>query len=317
MRNLLTYFKNIFDTKEISDENLRKFTEIHIQRLTNNNTGGIYDALILALVTAYTSYFGSITDEDTKTALKEGATVAMNIDMKAFKDAASQKEGIVRGIYGVKSPVYQEFYPHGITEYTNSTLENVETLMTRIVNAATNHQADIGDDFVNLFTLLKNNFGSTRTAQLALMAEVEGKKDSTIANRNKVESQLMKNLLVIASNNIGNTDAMNTYFDQSFIRPKKHKSFSGEIEAKTLKNIDERHYGADDSIVLQNKGTADLKFGLSEKADSLGTIFIRLSAGEKKTVLASELGDVLAAHFLNVQNDSDTISGAYKVTVEL
>jgi len=32
MMNMETFFKNHFNTKEISDDNIRKFTEIHLQR---------------------------------------------------------------------------------------------------------------------------------------------------------------------------------------------------------------------------------------------------------------------------------------------
>lgn len=317
MRNLITYFKNIFDTKEISDENLRKFAEIHLSRLIVNNPGAIYNTLITELTAAYNAYFGAINDEDIKISVKEGSTIAMNNIFQQFKEEASRQEGLVRAKFGKASPEYQEFYPLGITEYTNSTLANVETLMTRIVVAGGKYSAILGDEFEHAFGILKDNFLLNRNTQLTLMGEVEGMKDITIANRNSIESQLMKNLLAIASNNVGNTDAMNTYFDQSFIRPKKRKTFSGEIDAKTIKNIDERHYDADDSIVLQNSGTIDLKFGLSNSNDAVGDIFALLSAGDKKTVIASELGNTAVEHFLNVQNESESINGEYKVIVEL
>lgn len=167
------------------------------------------------------------------------------------------------------------------------------------------------------FGIIKESFLTNRNTQLSLIGEVEGKKDITITSRNTIESQLTKNLLVIASNNVDNTEAMNTYFDQSFIRPKKQKTFSGEIAAITIHNIDERHYDADDSIVLQNTGTIDLKFGLSDSEETAGDIFALLSAGDKKTVLASELGNKATEYYLNVQNESPEIKGEYKVTVEL
>lgn len=77
MRNLLSYFINIFDTKKISDENLRKFAEIHLARLIVNNPGAIYNIQIAALTVAYNAYFGAITDGDTTNSLKEGSTIAI------------------------------------------------------------------------------------------------------------------------------------------------------------------------------------------------------------------------------------------------
>ena len=218
MLNLEIMFKNHFDTDKISDNNLRKFAEDQIQRMISNNPGGIYNQLITNTTAAYNGYFGSITNEDTKTAIKEGATIGMNTAMKAFQDAASQKEGTIRGNYGAKSATYQEFYPHGITEYTKANLGNVNTLMDRMVKAATAHAADLGAPFVTLFTNLQNDFVTLRTAQLKLIGEVAGKKDATVTTRDTVELQICKNVLLIASNNVGNLEAVNTYFNQSIIR---------------------------------------------------------------------------------------------------
>jgi hypothetical protein len=37
MMRMETFFKNHFDTKEISDDKMKKFTEIHLQRLAVKN----------------------------------------------------------------------------------------------------------------------------------------------------------------------------------------------------------------------------------------------------------------------------------------
>ena len=37
MMNMETFFKNRFNTSKISDDNIRKFTEIHLQRTSANN----------------------------------------------------------------------------------------------------------------------------------------------------------------------------------------------------------------------------------------------------------------------------------------
>ncbi len=316
MQNLNVFFKNHFNTKEISDDNVRKFTEINLQRMITNNPGGIYASLITDTTAAYNGYFGAITDEDTITAIKEGSTVAMSNAVAAFKSAASQKEGIVRGTYGVNSPTYQEFYPHGITEYTTATLENVATLMERMVNAATAHVADLGALFLALFTGLRDDFASARTAQLALIGEVSGRKDVTVSTRDIVEIQLMKNVLFIAFNNVGNLEAVNTYFDQSFLRGATEKTFSGNVAASSTVNIDERTYAPDAVIVLRNPGSTKLLYCIAPSAGDSCAAGIQLIPGEEKTVQASSLGDVTANHFLNVTNP-DPFDGEYSVTVEI
>lgn len=143
MRNLISYFVNIFDTPRISDEKLRIFAEIHLAQLIANNPGAIYNTIIAALTADYNAYFGAITDEDTINAVKEGSTIAMKNIFKQFKDKASRQEGLVRAKFGKTSPEYQEFYPLEISEYINSTLVNVETLMTRIIATGDKYRAEI------------------------------------------------------------------------------------------------------------------------------------------------------------------------------
>src|SRR3989304_7573515 len=129
MPNLKVFFRNFFDTPKISDNNIRKFAEDQLQRMISNNPTGIYNQLITYTTFAYNGYFGAISNEDVRTAIKEGSTIGMNNALKAFRITVSRKEGIIRGTYGKTSEVYQEFYPHGITEYNRASLGNAQVLM--------------------------------------------------------------------------------------------------------------------------------------------------------------------------------------------
>jgi hypothetical protein len=317
MINLMKFAVNHFDNVKISDDNMKKFAEIAMQRFIANNPGSIYDTIIAEITAAYTDYYGAITDEDVKTAIKEGSTVAMNGELKTFKASVSQKEGIVRGNYGVDSPTYQEFFPHGVTEYSNATLGNAQTLYDRMKTAATAHQADLGLPFVTLFTTLRANFVAKRDAQLLLIGEVKGKKDTTSKNRNVLEVVLMKSVLTVALNNIGNPDAIDVYFDQSFLKPPAQKTFSGKIGPGKLVNVDTRKYKSEQEITLYSDGDTGLSFSLSETKDAAGLKQIKLEPHEERKVNASELGDVNICKFLIVTNTDGALTGSYKVVVEL
>jgi hypothetical protein len=317
MLNLRKFAVNYFDTKEISDDNLKKFSEIDIQNLIANNPGSIYDQIILDSTNAHTNYYGAITNEDVRAAIKEGSTIAMNGSLKLFKETVSQKEGIVRGTYGADSPTYQEFFPHGLTEYSNATLSTAETLMDRMVSRATAHVAELTAPFVTLFTNLKTSFLAKRDAQLLLIGDVKGLKQATSQNRDVLEKQMMTNLLTVALNNIGNPDAIDIYFDQSFIKPASQKTFSGKVDALKIVNIDSRKYKSEQDITLYNNGDGSLSFGLSKFIDKSGIVQITLSPHEEKKVNASELGDVTTCKYLNVSNPDATLEGDYKVVVEL
>jgi len=221
MMNLETFFKNHFDTKEISDDNMRKFAEVHLQRLAANNTGGEFTTLLTDTTNAYTNYFGSMTDEDTKYAVQQGLTIAMNSVVRNFKRAISQKEGLVRSIFGKESPQYREFFPFGITEYTGANLANIQVLMERFVNAATKYTAELGAPLATQFQGYLTDFIAAREAQLLKIGEVAEGKTDTSDQRDSLESGLMKNVHLIGSMFIGDVDRCMDFFDQSFIREAK------------------------------------------------------------------------------------------------
>jgi len=218
MLDLKKFAINRFHNKKISDNKLKLFTEVSLARFEKNNPAGIYDEIISDTTTAYNNYFGTIADEDIKSAVKEGSTVAVYDVLREFKKNISQQEGIVRAKFGLKSDVYQEFFPHGITEYIRANMTNAETLMNRFVSSAETHQAVVGLEFVTLFTNIKNDFISKRETQIKLFGEVQGSKAATSKNRRDLEKQLMKNLLTVALNNIGKPKAIDIYFDQTIIR---------------------------------------------------------------------------------------------------
>ena len=218
MMNMETFFKNHFNTSKISDNNIRKYAEIHLQRMSAKNAGGQFTQMIADTTTAYTNYFGSINDEDTRFAIQQGLTIAVENAVENFKKAVSQKEGIVRGNYGKTSIEYQEFFPLGLTEYNRANLQNVETLMQRMVNAANNHVAELGIPFVTEFQGYLSAFQAARTSQLLKIGEVVDLKTNTSFKRDDLEIELMKNVHLIAAMYIGDINTCMDFFDQSFVR---------------------------------------------------------------------------------------------------
>ncbi|CAN5419326.1 hypothetical protein BH11BAC5_BH11BAC5_55430 [soil metagenome] len=218
MVNLERFFEIQFDDKEISRQNLRKFTEDHIQRVAAQNTANQYDQMLNDTETKYNSFFGALNDHDTSFALQQSRTKSMNNVMESFIKKVQQRGGLITNSYDEESPEYQEFYPNGKTEYTNANLQNVETLMTRFIAAATAHVATLGNALAVEFTGLLSSFTTARGSQLSQKGLVSAASDDTDTARHALEIQLTKNLLNLALLNIGNTNAAAIFFDQSIIR---------------------------------------------------------------------------------------------------
>lgn len=220
MLNLNILFKNHFSSRLISDSSIRKFAEVHLQRLSSNNGGGEFTQIITDTQHAFNSYFGSMSDEDQNYAIQQGLTISVTKVLKEFKLFISSSEGLVRAQFGKKSAEYQEFFPNKMKEYWHLNLANAEKVMERFYNVAGKHSNVFGDSIKNLAQTLLTEFTEARSNQLKKKGEVAEKKSSTRERRKNLELQLIRNLHYIGYLYPGNVNRCNDFFDQSFLRSK-------------------------------------------------------------------------------------------------
>ena len=77
MFNLNTLFTNFFERSAISDNNIRKFAEVNLERLSANNGNGEFSQIIADTQNAYNQYFGSMSEEDKNFAMQQGLTISV------------------------------------------------------------------------------------------------------------------------------------------------------------------------------------------------------------------------------------------------
>jgi len=318
MINLEVFFYNHFDTKRISDDKLDLFTQDHIERLKSNNADHVYDSMITNTQKAYTDYYSSKSSESFQLAQREASTIEVENYVTDFRKLVSMKEGIIRGTWGVKSSVYQEFYPSGISEYTHATRANLNELMDRYLQTATKYTADLPASFVEEFSNLIAAYKMHREAQLSTMATVSGDKLATAENRDVLEEQLMSNLLVIANNNIGKPAAMKVYFTQHYVERNQSKesdtnTLKGNIEQEQVLELWYDNFDATTEFTFKNTGSTRLQFYTAlTPGDEVPENVLELQAGEEASSLAFELG-AAENRYLMVFNPNVETSGAYFV----
>lgn len=319
MIDLSKFFKNIFNTSEISDNSLKIFSEVHLQRLIVNNPNSKYTLLINTTRVVYNDFNSAINNWSIADAQKQGTTIAMNNAKSAFITKIQQKEGIIRGIYSINSPVYQAFFPFGLTEYDQMTLENSERIMTRFINVCIVNSGQLPTGFIIEFQTLKEDFVATRTEQLKKMGEVERLRTDIVNKRGVLETQLMLNLLTIAANNIGRPDMMNDYFDQSLIRRSSSNNkerYKGTVAPNKTKNIANTGINDDMFIEIANVGETSLKFWRETSGEGpIPTNYgIILQSGEKNRTLVINLGPS-KGDFINVGNLSSDVAGKWEANI--
>ncbi len=319
------FFKNHFDTDKVSDDNMNRFAQMHIQQLTANNPEGLYTAMLDETQAAYDKYFSAMGTEAHSQSVKEGSTILVDQYMEEFIDLVSMKEGIIKGTWGKKSAEYEEFFPLGLDEYHQATKANIQILMSRFVAAIGNHSGQLPVDFGTQFETVVNNYKNARTTQLNNIGSTDGKRLATKQKRDTLEIQLMKNLLTIAMNNIGNPDAAGVYFDQSIVRKPSHKTsgdgedepkpISGPVAPATAVTIMHGGFDANTGFHLVNSGSTVLHFYTANLPDDpVPGTHLELKPDEEVDTYASELG-AEANLFLMVYNPNKDNAGSFEVTI--
>ncbi len=318
MLNLKVFFKNHFDTNAISDANLRKFAETHIACIYANNTNGQYNQMLQDTQRAFDVFSNAINQEDIVFSQQQGNTIRVDDIIEQFKQYIRKKEGLVRSEYGIDSPEYQEFFPLGLTEYSQISKTNAEMLIQRVADAASNYANSLGNNFAQSLNGYLTSYRTARANQLQKIGTVSVRKTETASARTTLERQLMRNILNLAAEFLEDTSKVDSFFDQSIVRRANVQddgSITDEVPANQIINIEQKTFAPTTTIELANTGATLLQFGLSDKSDELlSGIGIMLIPNEKRTVHIQELGDINHT-FLNSKNLSTSDLGKFKVLI--
>jgi hypothetical protein len=217
MITLTRLTNDIFDEPKLSDANLRTYADDHLIRLANKNPGSIYDPLITATTTAYTAYYGSMTNEVVKEAITEGLTVTMNQKRDLVLDRISKQQGLITYLFGDNNATYQEFFPQGMGEYRNARLDNLTTILDRYLAAATAHIPVAHATEVSDITTLINDYKAARTAQRDAFSQTDILRTGRRDNRKALTLQLTRNILTLAIDFLDNPDGFDDYYDDSVL----------------------------------------------------------------------------------------------------
>ena len=89
------YFKVLLTQKHISESNLMRFLEDHLQRLITNSPEGVYDTLIAALTIVLLEYKAAIAERYWNQAQQESRTKTVDQTIAEFMRLVSRKEYVI------------------------------------------------------------------------------------------------------------------------------------------------------------------------------------------------------------------------------
>jgi len=314
-------FDNLFDDRQISVAELTNFSSDHIERLRANNPGAIFNAILADTELKHNALEAATNALGTDTSQREGRTVDMNDVVADFKKAVSRTEGLIRFTYGKQSGTYQEFYPNGITEYTNMTIEDAETLIARFNTAVANHSGDLPPAVVAEFAQHLADYQSARQAQQQEKGEVGGSRDDVRNAQVALQLQLTVNVLTIALNFSNDTQKADVYFDQSLLNDAAGQPISrttGTVNGNSIVGVtyDEDLVVNDTPMTFRNESAnATLEFYFALNAgDGPGALKIQVGPESEEVITAAEIGFDANNTILQVKN-LDAIAADWQVEV--
>jgi hypothetical protein len=308
MIELTRYYENAFFPIETNEGNFVEGTDRHIALLETNNPGGIYTALIATSKTLRDALKTAISARDSEATEQEGSTLLMNNTFAAFQQFVRIREGLIRSTFeGDNTPQYEEFFPHGLTEYSQATLGTIETLMDRMVTKATKYELELGLAFKNDCLAKRLAFINARAAQVTNLAESNALQASVGGALHEMAEQLTVNLLTTASENVGKPYTADLYFDQRFFqRPEQSGIYTGQNAPGQTKTVRSQGWSPTKTLSATNTGTTDFYLGFANAEGVPITAGELVTAGQTREFTAAGLGYTAGMHYLNVTGAEGT-----------
>jgi hypothetical protein len=317
MLNPIRLVNDLFDTHELSNANLRGFSDNFLIRLALNNPGGIYTGLITDTTTKYTNFYGKITNQSVKDAISQGLTIATNNSKATVLEEMGRLQNLIRYRFGATSPTYQEFYPHGMDEYHQAKIDDIGTILDRFAEAAVAHLT--ATERADVITFIAN-FKAARTAQVTVIAEVDILGTGKHVDRKALTMQLTVDFLTIASNNVDDEDAFDDYFDPRFL-PLSDADHSvlreGEINSGQILAIDTDGLviAAGTDLLLENNTNSTIRYFFTNAPGNGPTgSYVDVEPNDSKAIKCSEISFSAANPVLSAYNIGP-VTGKFRVRI--
>ena len=317
MITFIKYFMVLFMSPKISRSRLKSFAEDHISKLTLNNPGGLFTALLTAVTNAYTAYFGDLSSESLKLAVQKAKTAGMDASRLALLAKISEIHPLILYTYRATPDVILEFYPVGTSEYYDSNIDDLETISGRLKSVLDTHSADFTPAVLTDFNTVQGTFITNRSAQRTAKDAVETERSDMATSKVTLAKQLSINLLTIAAKYIGDESKAALYFNQSIINAafteSTHKVES-DINPGETQNAFDNTTAPEIKYLISVSGPGTMYVGFAATADTVMTAANGKPVDETddKTFTASEMGFTTEKIYLNISNP-ETVMLSYVI----
>ena len=214
------FFGNFFENKEITSKRLYNFGKDALSRFQTQNDAQLYDDIIAFLTVPVNAFEDKISKVDTALGIQYGKTLTVDQLIRLFKKTMSDKEGVIAdAMGGFDSPIYLEFYPNGVFEYSRANKREMPFLVNRVYAATTAHASLLSPELVLKLKAFKTSWNLERTDQQHQKGEVSEDREERDVIRVELEIALLRAMHTLGAMYPANSAHCVTFFDFNMLFP--------------------------------------------------------------------------------------------------
>lgn len=205
--------RDLFTSNQYSRNELNLFTSDFIGRYRKTKNPVPLTPQMSMLETAYQKFKDGLGELSSKSAFQKGGTISKQDAYDDVLDFIRTHEGTVKSIFKKGSAAYTEFYPRGLTQFHEATVEGMKVLLTGYAATADKYKVQLGADFITELTALQTAYANARDEQVGKKTDNSTTQSRLRESRKELTVLLTQCVLLIAANTIDNAAAFNSYFN--------------------------------------------------------------------------------------------------------
>lgn len=163
MRQLTSFFKNPFDSKEISLDELDAFTTDTIGNLQTDNPGGVHDTRIAGLITAHSLVETCHSADFASLGTRKARKTAKRLFREGLPAATDRIEGALKGAFGSKAAEVQQAFPEGRSIFNSVTDDHLNIPLGTMNDIVAANAASLTPAIVTLSAGLVSSWAAIHT----------------------------------------------------------------------------------------------------------------------------------------------------------
>jgi len=248
---------------------------------------------------------------------QEGKQTSKTLTLKQLLDQLSSTkihywDIIIQNEYDPNTPEYKALLPHHRKPFQqDKQLERIAAVKT-LSNSLTGITAlkKVKDDVDDFYKQLDE----ANTVQKSSKTETATGSQNVEAARIAICKAQYANLGALMQKYYDKPETIAVYFDVQTIRRNRQVTYTGHLKPLQLHNIAKHTFAADSQIKLNNLGTTELHFFLSQTKDSIQQTGITLKPAQQETYPATILGNIQYP-YLMVYNTHQVENGHFEITI--